>query len=229
MDDVARVTAREDSDLVSIVLGTTTAGDDRRLDAPERVPAWFDDRPARGYDARSVVVLAIVVAVLAATVGWATTFGDTTVPKVDSPKAAPAVSPDDALGDAFGAAASVVERSATSAKAVPAAIGANLAAGRLAASRSGSGTGLVTLAVRNTGDVATAGAGTEVLVLADGDVMGTGQLAAVAPGASAKVEVSLDWCPAGTVSLVAIVDPGSVVREANEQDNSISRSASFGC
>jgi hypothetical protein len=234
MDDVARVTAREDSDLVSIVLGTTQHGDGRRLDAPERVPAWIDDAPARGYDARSVAVLALVVAVLAATVGWATSLDDTPGPSsaATARSAAPTASPDDAFGDALGSASTAVERAAsttTKRAATPAASGANLAAGRLLASRSGSGAGLVTLAVRNTGDAATAAAGTQVLVLADGDVMGTGQLGSVAPGASARVQVPLDWCPAGTVALVAIVDPGSVVREANEYDNSISRSTSFGC
>ncbi len=233
MDDVARVTAREDSDLASIVLGATKSVDDRRLDAPERVPAWLDDAPARGYDARSVAVLALVVGVLAAIIGWSTTIGDSPVPTArDASRSTPAASPDDALGDAFGAAGSVVERSArsaTTAKAASAAVtGANLAAGRIVATRSGSGAGLVALSVRNTGDAATA-AGTDVLVLADGDVMGTAQLGVVAPGASARVEVPLDWCPSGTVALVAVIDPGSVVREASEFDNSVSRSASFGC
>ncbi|MCW2921462.1 MAG: hypothetical protein JWL76_1336 [Thermoleophilia bacterium] len=235
MDDVARVTSREDSDLASIVLGTTSAGTRRRLDAPERVPAWIDDMPTRGYDARSVAVLALVVAVLAATVGWATTFGDASTPEVAAPSpTAPAASPDDAFGDAFGSAKSVVERGAskatsTSTSAAPAVAGANLAAGRLVASQSGSGTGLVTLAVRNTGDETTAADGTDVLVIANGDVLGTGRLVAIAPGASARVEVPLDWCPSGSVSVVAVVDPSSAVREANEFDNSVSRSVSFGC
>jgi hypothetical protein len=229
MDHMARATSREDSDLATIVLGRTQAGD-RRIDAPERVPAWADGSPERGYDARSVVVLALVVAVLAAVVGWSTTIGDSPAAQVDGAAApTPTETPDAALGDALGQAATAVERSAGSVKPVPAARGANLAAGRLVATRSGSGAGLVTVAVRNSGDAATSGAGADVLVLADGDVMGTAQLGALAAGATARVEVPLEWCPSGTVALVAVVDPGSAVREASEFDNSVSRSASFGC
>lgn len=234
MDDMARSTSREDSDLATIVLGRTQAGD-RRFDAPERVPAWFDGAPERGYDARSVFVLALVVAILAAVIGWSTTIGDApptnagNAGSTTAPASAAAATPDAALGDALGAAATAVERSATSARPAPAAAGANLAAGRIVATRSGSGAGLVTVSVRNSGDAATTRAGTEVLVLADGDVMGAGRLDALAPGASARVEIPLDWCPSGTVALVAVVDPGAVVREASEFDNSVSRSASFGC
>ncbi len=229
MDDMARMTSREDTDLATIVLGRTQAGE-RRIDAPERVPAWLETGTERGYDARSVAVLALVVAVLAAVVGWSTSIGDTPPPSSATVGASPApASSDAALGDAIGTAATAVERSATAAKPAPVATGANLAAGRLVATRSGSGAGLVTVAVRNSGDAPTAASGAEVLVLADGDVMGTGRVGAIAPGASARVEVPLDWCPSGTVALVAVIDPGAVVREASEFDNSVSRSTSFGC
>lgn len=228
MDDMARATSREDADLASIVLGRTTAGD-RRIDAPERVPTWFDGAPERGYDARSVVVLALVVAVLAAVVGWSTTIGDTPTSAGDAATASSPTPDTAALGDALGVAATAVERSTKAAAEAPAARGANLAAGRLVASRSGSGAGLVTVTVRNGGDVATAATGAEVLVLADGDVMGTARIGALAAGAATSVEVPLGWCPAGTVALVAMVDPGSAVSETSEFDNAVSRSASFGC
>lgn len=229
MDDMARVTSREDSDLATIVLGRTQAGE-RRFDAPERVPAWLDSTSERGYDVRSVAVLALVVAVLAAVVGWSTSIGGTPpTSAVDSVSSPAPASPDTALGEALGGAATAVERSTQAAKSLPVATGPNLAAGRLMATRSGAGTGLVTVAVRNNGDAPTAASGTDVLVLADGDVMGAGRLGAVAPGASASVEVPLGWCPSGTVALVAVVDPGALVREASEFDNSVSRSASFGC
>lgn len=228
MDDMARVTSREDADLATIVLGRTQAGE-RRVDAPERVPAWLETGSERGYDARSVAVLALVVAVLAAVVGWSTSIGDTPPSPAGADAASVPAPTDAALGDAIGAAATAVERSTAVASPAPVATGANLAAGRLLAARSGSGTGLVTVAVRNDGDAPTAASGTDVLVLADGTVMGAGRLGALAPGASARVEVPLDWCPAGTVALVAVVDPGAVVRESSEFDNSVSRSASFGC
>jgi hypothetical protein len=233
---VARARTRgEDADLAAIVLGRTQAAE-RRFDAPERVPAWVDRAPARGYDARSLAVLALVVAAFAATIGWVTSIGDEPrVPAASSGREEPATKatgtadePD--LVAAFGARGAAAERATESATAAPsAAPGPNLVAGRIVASRSGSGAGLVAVSVRNAGDSATPASGTQVLVLADGAVMGTGELGSVAAGASAKVEVPLDWCPAGTVALVAVLDPSSAVREADERDNAISRSASFGC
>lgn len=221
MDDMARPST-PDSDLATIVLGRTSDGRPWH-DAPERVPVWTATAPSRGYDPRSVVILAIVVAALAAVVGWAMT--------VDDPALA---SRPGSLGASMGVLGASLDRAvapavAAKAPAAPAAMGANLAAGRLVGSRAGSGSGLVTLAVRNAGDAATAAAGTDVLVLADGAVMGSARLGPLAPGASASVDVPLDWCPAGSVAIVAIIDPRSAVHEANEHDNSTSRSIDLGC
>ncbi len=234
MDDLAPPTARDD--LASIVLGTSRAPE-RQLDAPERVPVWGDvlEQRRTGFDARSVIVLALVVGVLAAMVGWATNVHDEAPGSTAT--AGDAFStvgrdagdgPDAALGDAVGAAASAAERTVDAAASAPAA-GPNLAAARLVATRSGSGTGLVRVAVKNTGDAPIPADRAEVLVLADGDVVGSAPIGQLAPAASTSVEVSLGWCPAGAVALVAVLDSGSALREADERDNSISRSASFGC
>ncbi len=229
MDDVAHATSHEDPDLAAIVLGRTQAGD-RRIDAPEQVPAWIDHAPARGYDARSVAVLALVVAVLAAVLGWATNIADRAsepddVPAVTTPNA----SPDDAFGDALGSATTAVAASAKRASTTPAVRGVDLVPGRIVVSKSGSGSGLVTVAVRNVGSTDLRSANATVLVLLDGEVVGTHAIGSLAAGESTRLEFPIGWCPADASALVALVDAGAAVREADERNNALTQSARFGC
>ncbi|MCW2926341.1 MAG: hypothetical protein JWM86_309, partial [Thermoleophilia bacterium] len=62
------------SELASIVLGDAVARRDS-AHAPERTPLPGGEYRSGGYDARSVLVLAIVVASLAAVLGWGMTLG----------------------------------------------------------------------------------------------------------------------------------------------------------
>ena len=72
-------------DLAAIVLAAPPRG--RNALAPERVPVTSHDggrdTAQRGYDARSVLVLALVVAVLAAVIGWTTSIGEDSVSAPD--------------------------------------------------------------------------------------------------------------------------------------------------
>lgn len=232
MDDLARYhrSSQPPADLASIVLGS--ADPDRRHDAPEQVPldhGWREQQP--GFDARSAAVLALVVAVLAGLVGWATTIGmqpdpaarpgasgdATTVADVEEPRAA---------ASGTGSTASDAESGA----APTAAIGIDLAIGRIVPAKSASGTGIVAVGVGNRGDRAYAGRpASELLVIVDGNVVASEPIPAVEAGESTRVSVSLDWCPAGTVPVTAVLDSSAAVREADERNNATSRSATFGC
>ena len=226
MDDVMlRQDPRDEADLAAIVLGTERWSRERPVGAPERVPAWMDHSPVRGYDARSVAVLGLVVAVLAGLVGWLTTFDEGS--RVTPP--APARSEASSTG-ATGPAATVADpapQPAGPATSLPE--GVDLAAGRLTLGASGAGFGLVTLSVRNAGADDLASSGASVLLLVDGAVVGAEQLGPLASGAAARVVVPLGWCPAGEMPVVAVIDPGSLVREANVRNNALSQRASFGC
>ena len=224
MDDVTTRPAPTDTtDLAAIVLGTDRARE-RHLGAPERVPAWHEPTPTSGFDARSVAVLGLVVAVFAGIIGWVTTIDDAP-PAPTTPKVATRASdaaPGPAAGDVKPAAAAVSGDTAL-------APGIDLVPGRLTMSRSGSGSGLVELSVRNAGATDLAAGSATALLVVDGDVVGTEPLGALASGASTRLEVSMGWCPSGALPVVAVLDPGSVVRESNERNNSISRRAAFGC
>lgn len=225
--------SRNDVDLAAIVLGHT-ADDrqhERRIDAPEFVPVDHGRHPERGYDLRSAAVLALVVAILAAIIGWTTTIGDS--PSI-APASRPAASassdsPDDATMPVADQGAEAAVPSTSPAASAPAA-GIDLTVGRVIPARDSSGAGLVTVGIGNAGDTALAAReGGTVLVIIDGDVVASEPLPAIGAGASTRVSVPLTWCPSGTVALTAVVDPDAVVREADERNNATSRSATFGC
>jgi hypothetical protein len=226
MDERASESAgsRNDVDLAAIVLGAASVREqaERRIDAPEYVPIDHGRHPERGYDLRSAAVLALVVAVLAAIVGWATTIGD--APSIETPKPTAAKTDEAAV---VSEPAADTDAEAAAATPVP---GIDLTVGRIIPARGASGSGLVTVGIGNGGDTAFAarGGGT-VLVILDGEVVATEPLPAIEAGSSTRVSVPLTWCPSGTVAMTAVVDPGAVVREANERNNATSRSATFGC
>ena len=202
---------------------------ERRIDAPEFVPIDHDRHPLRGFDARSALVLALVVAALAGIVGWATTIGDS---GAEAPT--PAAGADDADADAGTTVAEDAAAEGAAGTATddsPALVaGTDLAIGRVIPARGASGAGLVAVGVGNRGDVAWNGRGdATVLVVVDGEVAASEQLPAIDAGASTRVTVPLDSCPSGTVSITAVIDPGAVVREADERNNATSRAATFGC
>ena len=221
--------AGHEPDLASIVLGSVRPHG-RTTGLPEAVPTWLERHDSSRFDARSVAILALVVAVLAGIVGWATGL-DATEPITQSPRAAgtsrsESDRPSTTQRDAAGAPAAGSDAEAAAAPVLV--DGIDLSPGRIVAGRAATGGGLVTVSVRNGGS-RPAVAGAQVLVLMDGDVIGTERLGALEPGASARIELPVGWCPAGAVSLVAVVDAGSALREANERDNSLTRSTAFGC
>ncbi|MCB0880338.1 MAG: hypothetical protein KDC46_15305 [Thermoleophilia bacterium] len=224
-----RDTSGDPADLASIVLGHAYGGDDdgggvRRWHAPEHVPLDTDRGASIALDARSALVLALVVAVIVGGVAWATTTwrsaGDTAAPAAATTT----------TGDS--SAATVADTTTTApADATPAlAPGTDLAIGRIVPARGASGAGIVAVGISNRGSVAsTARQGATVLVLVDGEVAASDAVPAIEPGESTRVTVALDTCPTGTVSITAVVDPGAVVKESDERNNATSRQASFGC
>jgi hypothetical protein len=208
-------------DLAAIVLASTPRHE-RRIDGPERVPVELRDGLPRGFDARSVAVLAVVVAALAAIVGWAFNSSEQSVASRDLPAASTAEGAD--------AAAPASSPSAVEAAAVPVAEGIDLVPGRITTTRSASGGGLVSVVVRNGGtqDVLDA-SGATVLLVVDGELAGSQPLVRLDAGTGSRAEFVLDSCPSGDVPVVAVVDPSNVVAELDERDNSIGRTASFGC
>ena len=171
-----------------------------------------------GYDARSALVLAIVVAALAATVGWAMTIGRPEAPAAGGTRTV-----------TKNVAPAKTEAPAKTVAAVAPAVkeGVDLAPGRVTVARSGSGGGIVKVGVANRGTEA--GQGAQVLVLLDGVVSAEGTIGALDAGASGTTELSLGSCPSGRHSLVVVIDPRGQVTEADERDNSSSSSVSFDC
>jgi hypothetical protein len=206
------------ADLAAIVLGSAS-GHDRRIEAPERVPVELRDGLPRGFDARSVAVLAIVVAALAAVLGWAFNTGEQ-----------PVASPDLPAATSVDAAAGADTKTAAAAATTPIIEGVDLVPGRITTERSASGGGLVSVVVRNGGtqDVLDAADAT-VLLVVDGESAGSQPLVRLDAGAGSRAQFILDSCPSGTVPVIAVVDPSNVVAELDERDNSIGRTASFGC
>lgn len=206
------------ADLAAIVLGSAPHGE-RRVDGPERVPVELRDGLPRGFDARSVAVLAVVVAALAAILGWAFNTGEQPVASRDLPAAtAETAAPDTgAKPDVSTVVQPVVD-------------GIDLVPGRITTARSASGGGLVSVVVRNGGtqDVLDA-TGATVLLVVDGESAGSQPLVRLDAGTGSRAEFVLDSCPTGTVPVVAVVDPSNAVAELDERDNSIGRTATFGC
>ncbi len=224
MDIHARATGDDRSsacDLASIVLAHGRR--DRPQGAPEQVPVDVADRSERdGFDARSVIVLALVVAVLASVVGWVAT-GRTPEPT------APAAKPASADVGAEAKSGQRVVSDATT-PATPAIRGVDLALGRVASTSTGTGIATLSIGIANRGSRDFAAVdGASVLVIVDGAIGATQQLPAIEAGASTKLDVRLNWCPAGAVPVTVVLDPGAVVREADERNGSISRAVDFGC
>lgn len=226
-------------DLASIVLGTVGgrhAAGDRGAGrgaplGPERVPVERGPQREQGYDARSVAVLALVVAVLAALGGWLTSVRD-------EPRAAPRAS-DPARSAAVGVASGRDEAVASPVagpgsdtdQAVAPVRGLDLAMGQLTARRDAAGNGVVTVGVKNAGSLPYGderGPAT-VLVLLDGEVVGTEPVQPLEPGGSTRVSLSLGQCPVGSVAVTAVLDPAAAVPEGDERNNATTRSLEFGC
>jgi hypothetical protein len=224
MDDATRShggTEHADTvDLASIVLGAPP----RRMDAPERVPVDARDRDVQpGFDARSAAVLALVVAVLAALVGWATTIGDPPSVAGDATRSGRSAS---AAGDTTAGSQGAAEPAAVAP--VPELV--DLAVGRIVPSVDASGVASVTVGVGNAGDLAySIDDGATLLVLVDGEVAASDAVPDLAAGASARVTLPLASCPGASAAVTAVLDPGAGVRESDERNNATSRIAPFDC
>lgn len=208
------------TDLASIVLADRPKRG--AAAAPERAPI----EPLRaGFDARSVLVLAIVVAVMAGVIGWSTT----TIGQ-DQPLAAKRGQPAEQSTTRTAAAKATMVADEPAAPATPvAAAGIDLAPGRLVAARSGSGGGIVRVAIANQGRTALGADGTQLLFLLDGTVVGERTLGFIDGVSSATTELAFDSCPSGRHQLAVVVDPRGLVTEADERDNATTQSVSFGC
>jgi hypothetical protein len=222
---------RPATDLASIVLGAGAsarpADEGRRAVAPEAVP--LEPRPgigAGGFDARSVIVLALVVAVLAAVVGWVATGRDDDPSALPSSTGGEKVEAPAADEGASTVASTVGDEAASQAVAK----GVDLAIGRVATGTSGSSGASVVVGVANHGGVdlpATDGA--TLLVLVDGAIAATAPLPALAAEGATRVDVPLNWCPAGAVPVTVVLDPGAVVRELDERNGAVTRTSTFTC
>lgn len=203
----------------------------------ERIePASTRRDAGSGYDARSVLVLALVVAVLAAVVGWTMTLG-----REDGLPAASSSTTSSTRAESAGSAAvdasPAVDGSTVAAGAQgpaaggePVPAGVDLQPARILASRSATGVGLLRISVANRGsEDGDRAVGTQVLVLLDGVVVGERSLGGVDANGSASTELALDSCPAGGRALVVVVDPRGEVRELDERNNTSSSTVSFDC
>lgn len=235
MDDMA--TRRSDApDLATIVLADRRA---RRRAARSGNAAWQPETELadlvtarHGFDARSALVLALVVATLAGVIGWSTTIGreQASSPPRATDAAATDAQEQDAADDARDAAARTVEAPARQSPAAAAPQGIDLEPGRITALRSGAGGGIVRIGIANRGsDPMAAEHGAQVLVLLDGEPVGERTLGAIDATAAITTELALDSCPSGRRALVVVVDPRGLVQEADERDNARSQLVSFGC
>lgn len=216
--------SREQPDLAAIVLGDR--GMHLRGERRGTSPAAHG-----GYDARSALVLAVVVGAIAAAIGWTMTSERTATPPAEPSvttrsDARPAAAPAEE-----GEPASAVEpdrgEAASSFTAPP---GIGLAPTRIQAGRSDAGSGLLRVRVVNRGSrPLPAGSEVQVLFLLDGAVAGERTIASIDPPGARTAELALDTCPPGRHAAVAIVDPRGLVDEVDERDNASSRMVSFGC
>jgi hypothetical protein len=212
-----------DLDLASIVLANPGR---RRSLAPERMPL---EPETHGFDARSALVLALVVATMAGVVGWATMGG---VAKPNAPVARSAgASKADVAATTNAPAADETLPFADAAKPVaPAAPkGVDLAPARVVALKSGNGGGIIRVGIANQGRDALGASGAAVLVLMDGEQVGEDTIGGIDATSSTTTELALGYCPSGSHSLVVIVDPRGQVREADERDNARTQTVAFGC
>lgn len=224
MDDLAtrpRPPRTERLDIAAIVLGDPPArrrgGHDRRLGGV-----------TSGYEARSVLVLAIVVALLAGVVGWAMHVGRDAAAPASVTQPAPAAG---ARASAQADPAPVVADPRVEDTARPAAApGVDLGIGRIVASRTATGGGVVRVVVANRGSrPLRAASGAQLLVLLDGQVVAERAVGDMAAGSSLTEEVRLDACPAARHAVVAVIDPRAAVAELDERDNATTRTMTFDC
>lgn len=206
-----------DPDLAAIVLAERPAP---RAAAVEPEPARAGTHPP-GFDARSVLVLALVVATMAGVIGWATSAVS------EPPLAASAGGSSAPEGPARVAGPPMPAPVASPNRVAPA--GIDLAPGRLVAMRSGSGGGIVRVAVANQGRTSLGAEGTQVLFLLDGSLVGERTVGAIDALGGSTTELTLESCPAGRHQLAVVVDPRGLVVEADERDNATTQSVSFGC
>lgn len=182
-------------------------------------------RPA-GHDARSALLLAVVVAALAVVVAAVASRSQA---EGTMQGAAPAAAAATAPG-ADGAAARARDDAGV-ARAVPARPGIDVAIAGMRAVPSAAGGQLVRVRVVNRGtDALGAGAGVDLLLLVDGEVAGSSPIDMLeGQGAAAWLEFPLDVCEPGRHGVTAVVDPRAAVREHDERDNASSRELAFRC
>lgn len=232
MDELAshRQSAGPD-DLASIVLRSARDARPGPVVGPERVPVEWRLRQETGFEARSVLVLALVVALLAALGGWLTSIGDEPLTASASDRTERADAASEEAAESSTDHASETATAAPTTDDRPAAVrGIDLAVGRVVAERSSTGSGVVRVGITNAGDQPYAGRiGVSLLLLLDGDVIATEQVPPLEAGASTRMAVQLGWCPAGTLPVTAVLDPGAAVREGDERNNAMTQSASFNC
>jgi hypothetical protein len=202
-----------DLDLAAIVLADPGR---RRSLAPESMPL---DTHARGFDARSVLVLALVVAIMAGVIGWATMDGPT-----PEPAAKPTTS---SATDAT--ATTVADEPKAETPVVPVAPkGVDLAPGTIQATTAG-GSAILRVGIANQGRTALSGSGTDVLVLMDGQQVGSDTIGRIDATGSTTTEFSIGYCPSGSHAVALVIDPRNQVREADERDNARTQTVAFRC
>ncbi|MEO6866560.1 MAG: hypothetical protein ABI200_00905 [Gaiellales bacterium] len=217
-----------EQDLASIVLAE---------ERPRRSRAGIQ-RPMKraasdGYDARSVLILAIVVALLAAIVGWAMTLTRDEASSLPTPVSTPSAQIGPKLDGSLaagGEAASGGKADSAAPAVAPAPRGVQLMPTRITGSRAASGGGILRIAVANRGrEVLPSAAGVQVVALVNGTLIGPAPLGAVDASGSASVELYLNSCPTGSAHVVAVVDPSGIQRETSKRDNTRGATVSFGC
>jgi hypothetical protein len=204
----------KDVDLAAIVLADPGR---RRSLAPESTPL---DTDVRGFDARSVLVLALVVAVMAGVIGWATMRGPAAPPATKA-SATPTPTPE---AQERPASETKVEQPA----APIAPRGVDLAPARIVTTSSG-GSGIVRVDIANQGRTALGASGVAVLVLLDGQSIGEDTVGAIDATGSTTTEFNLGYCPSGSHAVAVVIDPRGQVREADERDNARTQTVAFRC
>ncbi|MCW2922712.1 MAG: hypothetical protein JWM98_116 [Thermoleophilia bacterium] len=219
-------------DVASIVLAgaPTRARRARRARAPI-APSWSEPTYSGlggGYDARSALVLALVVAGLVMAIAWTVSIGrdgiGSATPSAPAAKVA-------AKLDVAPAAAAIGPVAAPAAR-IPATVrGVDLAPGRVSTSRAASGSTLVRIGVVDAGTRPLVdGSGARVVVLLDAAVAGQAPLPGIGSrGARVVAEVTLDRCEPGVHTLTVVIDPGAAVRDADLTDNAVGRRVSITC
>lgn len=234
MDDLTSRARFQDqpgsSDLASIVLSHGRSGRTRATQDPARVVA----RLGGSYDVRSVLVLAVVVALLAGVVGWATNVRrqDGVPPVAASGGAGAAVQVEQGgaqaalAGDARPVERATVDASGPELRPP----GVDLRIGRIVAARTTAGGSVVRVSVSNVGAAPLrAEREANLIVMLDGSIVSDRPVGPVASGATAASVVPLAACPAGRHVVAAVVDPRGAVAERDEADNAASRTVSFPC